>query len=93
MKLPVAGQYYYHYKHTDQSINNYTYLIVCIAKHRETLEDMVVYQPLYETESNFWVRPANIWFDNIQTQTYTGSRFTLITDQEIISQLNPKGKK
>ncbi len=90
MNLPVAGQYYYHYKHTNQSINNYAYLIICVAKHRETLENMVIYQPLYETEANFWTRPANIWFDNIQTETYTGSRFILITDQEIINQLNPK---
>ena len=36
------------------------YYVVCMAKHSETLEDMVVY---YHKDSpdEIWVRPASMW--------------------------------
>ena len=38
------------------------YRIVCIAKHSETLEDMVIYEALYNNElSKFWVRPLSLF--------------------------------
>jgi hypothetical protein len=38
------------------------YRVVCNAKHSETLEDMVVYEALYNNElSKFWARPISLF--------------------------------
>lgn len=47
--------------------NNYR--VLYIAKHSETLEDMVVYQALYG-EMGIWVRPASMWSEQV---VYNGS--------------------
>ena len=49
------GQIYKHYK-------GFSYQILNIAKHSETLEDMVVYKALYG-DNDIWVRPASMWND------------------------------
>lgn len=36
------------------------YQLLYVAKHSETLEDMVVYRVLYG-EYGIWVRPAHMW--------------------------------
>lgn len=36
------------------------YELVAVARHSETLEDMVVYKALYG-EGEYWVRPAGMW--------------------------------
>lgn len=38
------------------------YEVIAIAKHSETLEEMVVYKALYG-EGEVWVRPAKMWLD------------------------------
>ncbi|MEG2191858.1 MAG: DUF1653 domain-containing protein, partial [Oscillospiraceae bacterium] len=40
------------------------YELLYIAKHSETLEDMVVYKALYG-EGGIWVRPAEMFFEEI----------------------------
>jgi hypothetical protein len=57
VKLIVAGQCYEHYK-------GLRYTILGIARHSETLEDMVVYQALYG-EGAMWVRPLSMFLENI----------------------------
>ena len=49
----VIGGKYEHYK-------GKPYRVLAIAKHSETLEEMVVYQALYG-EMGIWVRPAAMW--------------------------------
>ena len=44
---------YRHYKGNE-------YEVIAIAKHSETLEEMVVYRALYGEEQT-WVRPAHMW--------------------------------
>lgn len=44
---------YRHYKGNE-------YEVLGMAKHSETLEDMVVYRALYG-EHGVWVRPAEMW--------------------------------
>jgi hypothetical protein len=39
---PQAGEHYTHYKNSEKE-----YEIVCLAKDKETLEDLVVYRALY----------------------------------------------
>ena len=46
-----------------------------MAKHSETLEDMVVYRALYG-ERCTWVRPAQMWNDLIKTDKGEVKRFT-----------------
>ena len=50
------------------------YRVIGIAKHSETLEDMVVYQALYG-EQGLWVRPAAMWNETVDREGYHGPRF------------------
>lgn len=50
------------------------YELLCVAKHSETLEPMVVYRALYG-EGGVWVRPASMWSEIVEKETYTGPRF------------------
>lgn len=38
------------------------YEVIAIARHSETLEEMVVYRALYGN-SDVWVRPAEMWIN------------------------------
>ena len=53
------------------------YRMIGIAKHSETLEPMVVYQPLYG-EGGLWVRPASMWSQTVERDGYVGPRFQWI---------------
>ena len=41
------------------------YEVLYLAKHSETLEDMVVYRALYG-EKGIWVRPASMWNEMVE---------------------------
>ncbi len=53
------------------------YEVICIARHSETLEDMVVYRALYGN-GDVWVRPASMWNEIIERNGQTFRRFTYI---------------
>ena len=53
------------------------YKVLYLAKHTETLEDMVVYQALYG-EYGIWVRPASMWNETVDYQGKQVKRFTYI---------------
>lgn len=53
------------------------YEVIDIAKHSETMEDMVVYKALYG-EGGLWVRPAKMWTEIIERDGKTFRRFTKI---------------
>ena len=55
------------------------YEVLYIAKHSETMEDMVVYRALYG-EHGIWVRPASMWNETITRDGKTFRRFTPIED-------------
>ncbi len=55
------------------------YELVEIAKHSETMEEMVVYRALYG-ERGLWVRPLRMWTEQVDRDGYTGPRFTFISD-------------
>ena len=55
------------------------YEVLYIAKHSETLEDMVVYRALYG-ECGVWVRPASMWDETIDRGGNTYRRFTYIDE-------------
>ena len=50
------------------------YRLLYVAKHSETLEEMVVYQALYG-EQGIWVRPAAMWNEHVERGGYSGPRF------------------
>jgi hypothetical protein len=55
------------------------YEVLGIAKHSETLEEMVVYRALYG-EKEIWVRPVSMWNEEITLDGNTFFRFTYIGD-------------
>ena len=57
------------------------YEVIGVAKHSETLEEMVVYRQLYG-EHGLWVRPASMWEETIERDGKTYKRFTYIGDEE-----------
>ena len=50
------------------------YRVVCLAHHSETLEDMVVYEPLYGNTGT-WVRPASMWNETVVVDGVERPRF------------------
>ena len=57
------------------------YEVLGVARHSETLEDMVVYQALYG-DRGVWVRPAAMWSEEVERDGYRGPRFQWIRDEE-----------
>ena len=53
------------------------YHVLYLAKHSETLEDIVVYQALYG-ERGIWVRPVSMWNETVDYQGKQVKRFTYI---------------
>jgi len=53
------------------------YKVLHIARHSETLEEMVVYQALYG-EYGIWVRPASMWNEMVEFEGKIVRRFEYI---------------
>ena len=70
MKKIKVGSIYQHFKGKE-------YKIIGIGKQSETLEDMVVYKPMYKSEVSLWVRPAKMFFEKVKVGTREVSRFKL----------------
>ena len=52
------------------------YRVIGVAKHSETLEDMVVYEALYENEvSKLWVRPLDMFLEEVEIDGKIVPRF------------------
>lgn len=64
------------YKHTK---TGNLYRVIGMAKHSETLEDMVIYECLYDNpKSKVWVRPATMFLETIKHDGKTALRFVFI---------------
>lgn len=55
------------------------YEVIAIAKHSETLEELVVYRALYGG-GEVWVRPAKMWNERVERNGQTVQRFTYIEE-------------
>ncbi len=63
------------YKHYKGNI----YEVVGVAKHSETLEEMVVYKATYQPEGeNLWVRPLKLFLENVMVEGQSVKRFEKI---------------
>ncbi|MEG0854216.1 MAG: DUF1653 domain-containing protein [Angelakisella sp.] len=67
--VPKPGRYR-HFKGNE-------YQLLYVAKHSESLEEMVVYRALYG-EGGVWVRPLHMWSELVTRDGYSGPRFTYI---------------
>jgi hypothetical protein len=55
------------------------YEVIGIAKHSETLEEMVVYKATYQDEpNNIWVRPKAMFKERIEVNGNLIERFSKI---------------
>lgn len=63
---------YRHYKGNE-------YLVLYEATHSETLERLVVYKALYG-DGGVWVRPFDMFFENVEIDGKTVPRFQYIGD-------------
>lgn len=55
------------------------YEVIGVAKHSETLEEMVVYRALYGS-GDLWVRPVSMWNETVERDGKTFKRFEYIGD-------------
>ena len=71
MKLGI----YRHYK------TGNLYRVIGVAKHSETLEDLVVYEALYDNkESKLWVRPLAMLEQQVEWKGGKVPRFTFVSE-------------
>ncbi|WP_422665476.1 DUF1653 domain-containing protein [Acetoanaerobium sticklandii] len=61
------GKKYRHFKGKE-------YLVMHIAKHSETLEELVIYQALYG-EMGVWVRPLDMFLEQVEVNGQMVNRF------------------
>jgi hypothetical protein len=64
---------YRHYK-------NKLYEVYGVALHSETQEVVVVYKPLYESVAEFWVRPYEMFIENVVIKGESIPRFQKLDD-------------
>lgn len=63
------------YKHYKGNI----YEVIGVAKHSETLEDMVVYKATYQKEGeNLWIRPLKMFLETVVIDGVEKKRFEKI---------------
>ena len=67
MRTLKIGKKYRHFKGNE-------YLVRHIAKHSETLEELVVYQALYG-EMGVWVRPLEMFLEQVEVNGQMVNRF------------------
>ena len=60
---------YRHYKGNE-------YELLFIAKHSETLEELVVYKALYN--DSIWARPIKMWDEEVKLGNKTVKRFEFV---------------
>ena len=65
------------YKHFKRN----KYELLGIAKHSETLEEMVVYKALYG-DGGIWVRPISMWDEEVEFEGKIVKRFTYCGEED-----------
>lgn len=60
------------------------YEVIDVVRHSETLKEMVLYRALYNSpefgENKLWVRPKDMFFENVTIDGITKPRFEYIWD-------------
>ncbi|NUM51307.1 MAG: DUF1653 domain-containing protein [Flavobacteriales bacterium] len=58
------------------------YEVIGIASHSETLEEFVVYKPLYPTEHSLWIRPKTMFFEMVEINGKKIKRFQKFVNEQ-----------
>jgi len=57
------------------------YRVLGVAKHSETLEDLVAYEALYDNEmSKLWVRPLSMFIEEVEWEGKKLPRFEFVKE-------------
>jgi hypothetical protein len=65
-------------KYQHSKTGNY-YKVIGVAKHSETLEDLVIYEALYDNPtSKIWVRPLKMFLEKVEINGKKVPRFKFI---------------
>lgn len=72
--MSIKPGIYKHYKGKE-------YKVIGVAKHSETLEDLVLYEPMYESISKYWVRPKDMFLEEIKIDGKKVKRFEFIKNE------------
>ncbi|MFA6476181.1 MAG: DUF1653 domain-containing protein [Candidatus Paceibacterota bacterium] len=65
---------YEHYK-------GHKYRVLGVAKHSETLEDLVIYEALYDNElSKLWARPVEMFIGGVEIEGQKVPRFKFVSE-------------
>ena len=72
MKTVKPNEIYRHYKGN-------VYRVLYLAKHTETMEDMVIYTPA-AGKDEVWARPLSMWSETVVHEGKTVPRFVYIGD-------------
>lgn len=54
------------------------YRVLGVARHSETEEDYVVYEPQYESVSKLWIRPLSMFIETVERDGKVMPRFRYI---------------
>lgn len=72
MEVKIGGVYR-HFKTGKE------YKVIGVAKHSETLEDLVVYEALYDNPTaKLWARPLSMFLEEVEFQGKKQPRFALV---------------
>lgn len=69
--LRLKAGVYEHYKGN-------RYEVIGVGKHTETEENVVIYRPLYASDVAYWVRPLNMFCDNVIVDGVSVPRFSKV---------------
>ena len=59
------------------------YRVLGVVKHSETLEDLVIYEALYDNKvSKLWVRPLEMFLDKIEKDGKLVNRFEFVGEDK-----------
>lgn len=68
----IPGAIYQHFK-------GKSYRVIGIGKHSETLEDVVIYEALYDNPlGRLWCRPISMWSELVEYQGQKVPRFKFL---------------
>ena len=71
-KFPVVNGIYQHYK-------GKMYRVIGVGKHSESLEDLVLYEALYENAlGRLWSRPLSMWSEPVEVNGEKVPRFKFL---------------
>ena len=54
------------------------YRVIGIARHSESLEELVLYEPLYNSEHKLWARPKNMFLEFVENDGKRTPRFRFV---------------